>query len=185
MIYPLEYNEEKTNPKHNVWFDRLLNIQKIFGLTYCGSCDKKSERFYYLKKVLFSLYEIIITILVLYYLLNIGFANSELYNKTSKKSLLVIVFHSAGFAVIVEQIAYKLIIFLNGPQILSTIQSFGYYLKPMPILSKVKISLFIIIYCVSVVTVANFSPEHSGTEKDQRGYPLCLKSKIFIFIIHY
>jgi hypothetical protein len=32
-------------------------------------------------------------------------------------------------------------------------------------------------------TVANFSPEHSGTEKDQRGYPLCLKSEIFIFII--
>jgi hypothetical protein len=32
-------------------------------------------------------------------------------------------------------------------------------------------------------TVANFSPEHSGTEKDQREYPLCWKSKIFIFII--
>ncbi len=29
-------------------------------------------------------------------------------------------------------------------------------------------------------TVANFSPEHSGTEKDQRGYPLCFKSEIFI-----
>ncbi len=32
-------------------------------------------------------------------------------------------------------------------------------------------------------TVANFSPEHSGTEKDQRGYPLCLKSEVFIFIM--
>ncbi len=32
-------------------------------------------------------------------------------------------------------------------------------------------------------TVANFSPEHSGTEKGQRGYPLCLKSEIFIFIM--
>jgi hypothetical protein len=32
-------------------------------------------------------------------------------------------------------------------------------------------------------TVANFSSEHSGTEKDQRGYPLCFKSKIFIFIM--
>ncbi len=31
-------------------------------------------------------------------------------------------------------------------------------------------------------TVAIFSPEHSGTEKDQRGYPLCLKSQIFILI---
>jgi hypothetical protein len=31
-----------------------------------------------------------------------------------------------------------------------------------------------------MTTVANFSPEHSGTEKDQRGYPLCLKSEIFI-----
>ncbi len=98
MIYPLEYNEEKTNPKHNVWFDRLLNIQKIFGLTYCGSCHKKSERkfTYYLKKVLLSLYDIIITILVLYYMLSFGFANGEfnskLYNKTSIKSLLVILF---------------------------------------------------------------------------------------------
>jgi hypothetical protein len=157
MIYPLEFNEEKTNLKHNVWFDRLLNIQKIFGLTYCGSCNKKSESIYYLKKVLLSLYEIIITILILYYLLSIGFANSKLYNKTSKKSLLVILFHSASFAVVVEQIAYKLIIFLNGPQILSTIRSFGYYLKPMPILSKVKISLFIIIYCFSVVFVFIYS----------------------------
>jgi hypothetical protein len=34
-----------------------------------------------------------------------------------------------------------------------------------------------------LLTVANFSPEHSGTEKDQRGYPLCLKSEIFIFIM--
>jgi hypothetical protein len=33
------------------------------------------------------------------------------------------------------------------------------------------------------ITVANFSPEHSGTEKDQRRYPLCLKSEIFIFIM--
>jgi hypothetical protein len=33
------------------------------------------------------------------------------------------------------------------------------------------------------LTVANFSPEHSGTEKGQRGYPLCLKSEIFIFIM--
>jgi hypothetical protein len=157
MIYPLEFNEEKTNPKHNVWFDRLLNIQKIFGLTYSGSCRKKSESIYYLKKVLLSLYEIIITILVLYYLLSIGFANSKLYNKTSKKCLLVIVFHFANFAVVVEQIAYKLIIFLNGPQILSTIHSFGYYLKPMPILSKLKISLFIIIYYFAVVLAFIYS----------------------------
>jgi hypothetical protein len=35
----------------------------------------------------------------------------------------------------------------------------------------------------NTITVANFSPEHSGTEKDQMGYPLCLKSEIFIFII--
>jgi hypothetical protein len=153
MIYPLEFNKEKINSKHNLWYDRLLNIQKIFGLTYYGSYDKKSESNFYLKKVLLSLYKIIITILVLYYLLTIGFENSKLYNKTKKKSLLVIVFHSAIFAVIVEQITYKLIIFLNGPQILSTIRSFGYYLKPMPILSKVKISLFVIIYCFSVVLV--------------------------------
>jgi hypothetical protein len=31
-------------------------------------------------------------------------------------------------------------------------------------------------------TVANFSPEHSGTEKDQRGYPLCLKSEILFLL---
>jgi hypothetical protein len=31
-------------------------------------------------------------------------------------------------------------------------------------------------------TVANFSPEHSGTEKDQRGYPLCLNPK-FLFLL--
>jgi hypothetical protein len=153
MIYPLEFNEEKTNLKHNVWFDRLINIQKIFGLTYYGSYDKKSESNVYLKKVLLSLYKIIISILVLYYLLTIGFENSKLYNKTKKKSLLVIVFHSAIFAVVVEQITCKSINFFNGPQILSTIHSFGYYLKPMPILSKVKISLFIIIYCFSVVLV--------------------------------
>jgi hypothetical protein len=42
--------------------------------------------------------------------------------------------------------------------------------------------IFVIILC-SAVTVANFGPEHSGTEKDQRGYPLCLKSQIFIFIM--
>ncbi len=36
---------------------------------------------------------------------------------------------------------------------------------------------------LTLSTVANFSPEHSGTEKDQRGYPLCLKSQIFIFIM--
>ncbi len=153
MVFTLEFNEEKTNPKRNVWFDSLLNIQKIFGLTYCGSCHKKSERkfIYYLKKVLLSLYDFIITILVLYYMLSFGFANGEFNSKLnikpSKKSLLVILFHSASFAVFVERIAYELIIFLNGPQILSTIRSFGYYLKPMPILSKVKISLFIIIYC--------------------------------------
>jgi hypothetical protein len=35
----------------------------------------------------------------------------------------------------------------------------------------------------ALVTVANFSPEHPGTAKDQRGYPLCLKSEIFIFIM--
>ncbi len=157
MIYPLEFNEEKTNPKHNVWFDRLLNIQKIFGLTYYGSHDKKSESNFYLKKVLLSLYKIIITILVLYYLLTIGFKNSKLYDKTTKKSLLVIVFHSVIFAVVVEQITYKSINFFNGPQILSTIRSFGYYVKPMPILSKVKISLFIIIYCFSIVLVFIYS----------------------------
>jgi hypothetical protein len=161
MIYPLEFNEGKTNPKHNVWFDRILNIQKILGLTYRGSCDKKSERIYYLKKVLLSLYEIIVTILILYYMSSIGFVNgklnSQLYIKSSKKSLLVILFHSSSFAVVVELIAYKLIIFLNGPQILSTIRSFGYYLKPMPILSKSKISLFIIIYCFSVVLAFVYS----------------------------
>jgi uncharacterized membrane protein len=94
-------------------------------------------------------------------MLSIGFANgelnSELYNKTSKKSLLVILFHSASFAVFVERIAYELIIFLNGPQILSTIRSFGYYMKPMPILSKVKISLFIIIYCFLEVLALIYS----------------------------
>ncbi len=89
MNNPLKLNEGKTNLKHNVWFDRLLNIQKIFGLTYSGSCDKKSERIYYLKKVLLSLYEIIITILVLCYMLSIAFTNrelnSQLYIKSSRK----------------------------------------------------------------------------------------------------
>jgi hypothetical protein len=89
--------------------------------------------------------------------LSIGLENSKLYDKTSKKSLLVIIFHFANFAVAVEQIAYKSINFFNGPQILSTIRSFGYYLKPMPILSKVKISLFIIIYCFSVVLAFVYS----------------------------
>ncbi len=32
-------------------------------------------------------------------------------------------------------------------------------------------------------TVANFNPEHSGTEKDQRGYPLCLKSEILFLLL--
>jgi hypothetical protein len=161
MIYPLKFNEGKTNPKQNVWFDRLLNIQKIFGLIYFGSCDKKSERIYYLKKVWLSLYGIIITILVLYYMLSIGFVNGEinskLYIKSSKKGLLVILFYSTGFAIIVEQITYKSIIIFNGPQILSIIRSFGYYLKPMPILSKVKIFSFIIIYCFSVVLAFVYS----------------------------
>jgi hypothetical protein len=167
MIYPLEFNEEKNNHKHNEWFDRLVIIQNIFGLTYRGSCDKKSERIYYLKKVLLSLNEIIITILVLYCLLRMGFANgesnSELYNKSSKKSLLVILFHSGSFALIVEQITYKSINFFNGPHILSTIHSFGYYLKPMPILSKVKISLFIIIYCFSQVLAFVYSFNDSNS----------------------
>jgi hypothetical protein len=167
MIYPLKFDEGKTNPKHNVWFDRILNIQKIFGLTYCGSCDKKSERIYYHKKVLLSLYEIIITILVLCYMLSIAFTNrelnSQLYIKSSKKSILVILFHSASFADVFELIAIKLIIFLNGPQILSTIRSFGCYLKPMPILSKVKISLFIIIYCFSEVLAFIYSFNDSNS----------------------
>jgi hypothetical protein len=167
MTYPLEFNEGKTNHKHNVWFDRLVNIQKIFGLTYRGSCHKKSERIYYLKKVLLSLHEIIITTFVLYYLLSIVYANgelnSQLYYKSSKKSFLVILFHSTSFAVVVEQITFKLINFFNGPQILSTIHSFGYYLKPMPIFSKVKISLFIIVYCISEVLAFVYSFDDSNS----------------------
>jgi hypothetical protein len=157
MIYPLKFNEEETNPKHNEWFDRFINIQKIFGLTYCGyiTSHNKSQSIYYLKKVLLSLYDIIIVIVALYFTLSIGFANGELnlelYKKSSKRCLSVLLFLIANFAAVVEQITYKLIIFLNGPQILSTIHSFGYYLKPMPILSKVKISLFIIIYCSLIV----------------------------------
>ncbi len=37
--------------------------------------------------------------------------------------------------------------------------------------------------CWVFTTVANFNPEHSGTEKDQRGYPLCLKSEILSLLL--
>ncbi len=31
---------------------------------------------------------------------------------------------------------------------------------------------------INIIKVPNFSPEHSGTEKDQRGYPLCFLFKL-------
>jgi uncharacterized membrane protein len=155
MIYPLEHNEGMNKLKHNEWFERLLIFQKIFGFTYRGYGLNAKERLFYLKKFLLCLYEIIVTILIFYLLWSIGNGSgdlrSRLYNTTSKKSLLTCLLFFGVFAAIVEQITCKSIIYVNGPQLLSKIHSFRYYLKPIPIWSKVKISLYISMYCSSAI----------------------------------
>jgi hypothetical protein len=155
MIHPFEHNEGLNKPKQNEWFERSLNFHKLFGLTYRGYGLNVKERLFCVKKFLLCFYEIIVTILILYILWSIGNGSgdlkSKLRNSGSKKSLLPFLFLCGSFSAIVEQIASKSIIFFNGPQILSTIHSFKYYPKPMPVLSKVKICLFIAVYCFSII----------------------------------
>jgi hypothetical protein len=155
MIYPFEHNVGLNEPKHNEWFERLLTFQKFFGLTYRGYGLNSKEQLFYLKKFLLCLYEIIVTILIFYSMSSIGNGSgdlgSKLYNSSSKKSLLNFLLFFGVFATIVEQITCKSIIFVNGPQLLSTVHSFRYYLKPIPIWSKVKISLYITINCLSII----------------------------------
>jgi hypothetical protein len=69
-----------------------------------------------------------------------------------KKSFLPFLILLSSFAAIVEQVANKLTIFVNGPQLLSTIHSFRYYLKPVHLWSKVKICLFITVYCSLMIS---------------------------------
>jgi hypothetical protein len=155
MIYPLEHNEGLNKTKQNEWFGRLLNFHKLFGLTYRGYGLNVKERLFCVKKFLLCFYEIIVTILMFYTLWSIGNRSGDLKlklrNSGSKKSLLPFLFLCGSFSAIVEQIANKSVIFFNGPQILSIIHSFIYYPKPMPVLSKVKICLFIAIYCFSII----------------------------------
>jgi hypothetical protein len=150
--YPMHINK----PKQNEWFERLLNFHKLFGVTYRGYGLNINERLFCVKKFLLCFYEIIVTILLLYILWSIGngsgHSKSKLRNSGSKKSLLPFLFLCGSFSAIVEQIANKSVIFFNGPQILSTIRSFRYYPKPMPVLSKVKICLFIAIYFFSLIS---------------------------------
>jgi hypothetical protein len=159
MIYPFEQNEGMNKPKHNQWFERLLFFQKIFGLTYRGYGLNAKEKLSHLKKFLLCLYEIIVTVLVLYLISSIGIRSgdlrSKLYNAKSKKSLLTFLLFFGSFSAIAEQITCRSIIFINGPQLLSTIHSFRYYLKPMPLWSKVKIYLYITMYCLSVISGFN------------------------------
>jgi hypothetical protein len=158
MIYPFEHNERMNKPKHNQWFERLLTFQKIFGLTYRGYGLNAKKRLFRLKKFLICSYEIIVTILIFYLLWTIGTGSEDVKLKikieTSKKSLLTFLIVLSSFAAIVQQVVNKLTFFLNGPQLLSTIHSFRYYLKPMPLWSKVKICLFITIYCS--LTISGF-----------------------------
>jgi hypothetical protein len=153
MIYPFEYNEGMNKPKHNQWFERLLFFQKIFGLTYRGYGLNAKEKLSHLKKFLLCLYELIVIVLLFYLMSSIGTGSgglrSKLYNAKSKKSLLTFLLFFGSSAAIAEQITCRSIIFVNGPQLLSTIHSFRYYLKPMPLWSKVKICLYITMYCLS------------------------------------
>jgi hypothetical protein len=125
MIYPFEHNKGMNKPKHNQWFERLLTFQKIFGLTYCGSGLNAKEKLLYLKKFQLCLYEIIVTILIFYQLCSIETGSKDLKSKikteASKKSLLTFLIFLSSFAAIVEQVVNKLTIFVNSPQLLSTI----------------------------------------------------------------
>jgi hypothetical protein len=65
-------------PKHNEWFERLLTFQKIFGVTYRGSGLNAKEKLFFLKKFLLCLYEIIVTIVILYQLWSLGAGSEDL-----------------------------------------------------------------------------------------------------------
>ncbi len=82
---------------------------------------------------------------------------SKIKSEASKKCLLTFLIILSSFAAIVEQIVNISTIFFNGPQLLSTIHSFRYYLKPMPLRSKLKICLFIAMNCSVLISGFTFA----------------------------
>ncbi len=183
MIYPFEHNEGMNKPKHNEWFERLLTFQKIFGLTYRGYGLNAKEKLFYLKKFLLCLYEIIVTILISYQLWTIVTGsenlNSKIKTEVSKNCLLTFLIFLGSFAAIVEQVANKSAIFVNGPQLLSTIHSFRYYLKPIPLWSKIKICLFITMNCSLMILGFTFTfNDFNSILRDLKE----IKFQIFLYI---
>jgi hypothetical protein len=170
-------------PKHNEWFERLLTFQKIFGLTYRGYGLNAKEKLFYLKKFLLCLYEIIVTILISYQLWTIVTGsenlNSKIKTEVSKNCLLTFLIFLGSFAAIVEQVANKSAIFVNGPQLLSTIHSFRYYLKPIPLWSKIKICLFITMNCSLMILGFTFTfNDFNSILRDLKE----IKFQIFLYI---
>jgi len=157
MTSPIDYNDRQTNI-NDFWFDRLLNFQKLFGLTYRGSCQYRSKRLYIVKRVLLIIYEIIISALVITILYSIGDkdANSNLYNSTSKKGVLALLFRLGSSVFIVEYIVHKITIFVNGPEIISTVHSLQFIKKSTPLTVKIKVYLYLICYLSCIVIAITF-----------------------------
>jgi len=149
MINPIEYNQSQNQTNLNdFWFDQILSFQKLFGLTYRGSCQYSSKKLYVIKKVLLIIYEIITTAIVITALYNIfdEDVKSKSYVSTSKKGVLNLLFPLGSLSFMIEYIIYKITIFLNGPEIISIVHSLQIYSQSIRLVSKIKIYLYLICY---------------------------------------
>jgi len=160
MINPIEFNESKYKTNMNYfWFDRILNFQRFFGLTYQGWNHDNSKMLHITKRVLLIIYEIIVSTLVITILYINGDLKdySELFNSSSKKGVLAFLVRLASSAFMVEHAVNKITIFVNGPELISTVNSLHLFKRPIPLISKIKVYSYLIFYILFGMTALTIS----------------------------
>jgi len=132
-----------------VWSVFILYVQRFFGLTFPALSESYSKRVSAIKKISLVTYDILITVLVLFlfFKLSNGGSNPRLFNLIIKQDKLTVLFRLGSFALAVQYIINKSIFFLKGTQIISTIHSLQIFGKPISVSNKIKIYLYVIIFC--------------------------------------
>jgi len=83
--------------------------------------------------------------------------NSRIQNSTSKKGIVAFLFRLASFAFMIQYIAYKITIFVNEHEIISTIHSLHFSKKYILLISKIKVYSYLICYSFILVIAVTFS----------------------------
>ena len=104
----------------------LLRFQALFGLTYCGTAELFGAT-HFIKRLIMICYDFLL-IFIFIGVYSVAFSNDSfdrIFRGATNKGVMSFVFRMAGLALVLEYLTIKVMILVNGKDILQTIRSIG------------------------------------------------------------